>query len=100
MLPKNNGPHISYTFVPSSLMRFLALIRLAFSQEKTKALTITPAITAIARSKTTVSPETKIKTMRSETGILFIILKLDQAKVPITTINITPTNAAIGTCSM
>ena len=100
ILPKNNGPHISYTLVPSSLIRFLALIRLAFSQEKTKALTITPAITAMARSKITVSPETKINTIRSATGILFIILKLDQAKVPITTINITPTKAAIGTCSM
>ncbi len=33
-------------------------------------------------------------------GILFIILKLDHANVPITTINITPTNAAIGTCSI
>ena len=54
----------------------------------------------MARSKITVSPETKINTIRSATGILFIILKLDQAKVPITTINITPTKAAIGTCSM
>ena len=75
-------------------------MRLAFSHENTNALTITPTITAIAKSKITVRPETKIKTMRSEIGILFMILKLDQAKVPITTINITPTNAAIGTCSI
>lgn len=100
ILPKNKGPQISYTFVPSSLKRFLALIFLALSQAKTSAETITPAITAIAKSKITVKAETKIKTKTSDFGILLIILKLDQANVPITTINITPTKAAIGTCSI
>ena len=42
----------------------------------------------------------KHKRIDFRTGILFIILKLDQAKVPITTINMTPTNAAMGICSM
>ena len=44
--------------------------------------------------------ETKINTKRSVLGILLRILKLDHANVPITTINITPTKAAIGTCSI
>ena len=44
--------------------------------------------------------DTNINTNTSVFGILLIILKLDHAKVPITTINITPTNAAIGTCSI
>ena len=100
MLPKNKGPQISYTLAPSSRMRFLALILLAFSQAKTNAETITPEITAIAKSKITVSADTKINTKISVLGILFKILKLDQANVPITTINITPTRAAIGTCSI
>ena len=81
-------------------MRLRALIRLAFSHENTKALIITPAMTAIAKSNITVKAETATKTITSLKGILFKILKLLQAKVPITTINITPTNAAIGTCSM
>ena len=81
-------------------MCFLALIRFAFSQEKTNADTITPARTAIARSNITVSEETIIKTKASVNGILFSILKLDHAKVPITTINMTPTKAAIGICSI
>ena len=100
MLPKNKGPHISYTLVPSSLIRFRARIRFAFSLENTRALTITPEITAIAKSKKTVIDETNISTNTSVFGILLIILKLDHAKVPITTINITPTNAEIGTCSI
>ena len=86
--------------MPSSRIRFLARIRFAFSHENTKALIITPAITAIAKSKITVNAETATKTITSLFGILFKILKLDQAKVPITTINITPTKAAIGTCSI
>ena len=81
-------------------MRFRARIRFAFSQENTSALTITPEITAIAKSKKTVIDETNINTNTSVLGILLIILKLDHAKVPITTINITPTKAAIGTCSI
>ena len=86
--------------MPSVLIRFRARIRFAFSQEKTNALTITPETTAIAKSKNTVTVETKISTKTSAIGILLIILKLDQANVPITTINITPTNAAMGTCSI
>ena len=81
-------------------MRFRARIRFAFSQEKTSALTITPEITAIAKSKNTVIEDTSINTNTSVLGILLMILKLDHAKVPNTTINITPTRAAIGTCSI
>ena len=61
---------------------------------------ITPAITAIARSCHTVIAETLMSTNASAFGILPIILKLLQAKVPITTINITPTRAAIGMSSI
>lgn len=100
MDPKKSGPQISYTLVPSFLKCLRARIRLAFSQEKTKPLTITPASTAMARSKITVNADTSIKTKTSVFGILFSILKLLQAKVPITTINITPTRAAMGTCSI
>ena len=75
-------------------------MRFAFSQAKTSALIIIPAITATARSKITVSIETLINTNASLKGILFNILKLLQAKVPTTTINITPTRAAMGTCSI
>ena len=85
---------------PSSRKRLRARIRFAFSQENTKALIITPAITAIAKSKITVNAETAIRTITSLNGILLRILKLLQANVPITTINITPTRAAIGTCSI
>ena len=75
-------------------------MRLAFSQEKTKEDTITPANTAIAKSNITVSPVTKTMTITSARGTLFQTFKLLHAKVPITTINITPTKAAIGTISM
>ena len=61
---------------------------------------ITPAITATAKSCQTVMAETAINTMASDNGILLRILKLLQAKVPMTTINMTPTNAAIGICSI
>ena len=81
-------------------MRCRARMRFALSHEKTNALIITPAITAMAKSKTTVKEDTATKTITSVRGILFKILKLLQAKVPITTINITPTRAAIGTCSI
>ena len=96
MDPKNNGPHISYTLVPSSLILLRALIMVAFSHAKTSAEIITPAITAIAKSCHTVMAETVMRTKASDFGIFLIILKLLHAKVPITTINITPTNAAIG----
>ena len=54
----------------------------------------------MAKSSRTVTVETTTKINASLRGILFIIRKLLQAKVPITTINITPTKAAIGICSM
>jgi len=63
--PKNRGPQISYTLVPSSLKRLRALILVAFFQANTKALIITPAITAMARSCQTVMAETAIKTIAS-----------------------------------
>ena len=81
-------------------MRLRALIIVAFFQANTKADIMTPAITATAKSFQTVIAETAIKTIASDKGIFLIILKLLQAKVPITTINITPTSAAIGICSI
>ena len=44
--------------------------------------------------------ETVMSTNASDFGILPMILKLLQAKVPITTINITPTRAAYGISSI
>jgi hypothetical protein len=56
-----------------------------------------PEITAIARSQVaTVITVTATKTKASDFGILFNIFNVGQANVPITTININPTNAAIG----
>ena len=43
---------------------------------------------------------TAMSTKASAAGIFLMILKLDQANVPMTTMNITPTNAAIGICSI
>ena len=43
---------------------------------------------------------TSTTTKASDLGIFVIILRLDHAKVLITTINITPTRAAIGICSI
>ena len=54
----------------------------------------------MAKSKKTVTTETITSTTASDTGIFFMIRKLDQANVSITIINITPTKAAIGTCSI
>ena len=59
-----------------------------------------PEITAIARSKNTVITVTRTTTKASAFGIFDIILRLDQANVFITTINITPTSAAIGIISI
>ena len=86
--------------VPSSFNLLRALIIVAFFQANTIAEIITPAITATAKSFQTVIPETMTITKASEKGILFKIRKLLQANVPITTINITPTKAAIGICSI
>ena len=98
--PKNSGPQISYTLVFSSFIRLRARIIVAFFHANTSAEIITPAITATARSTYTVMADTAIKTKASANGILFMIRKLDQANVPTTTINITPTSAAIGICSI
>ena len=73
---------------------------MAFFHANTNADIITPTITAIARSCQTVMAETVIRTMASEIGIFLIILKLLHANVPITTMNITPTSAAIGIFSI
>ena len=43
---------------------------------------------------------TAINTNASDFGILLMIRKLLHANVPMTTMNITPTNAAIGICSI
>ena len=84
----------------SFFIRLRARIIVAFFHANTSAEIITPAITAIARSTYTVIADTAIKTKASANGILFMIRKLDQANVPTTTINITPTSAANGICSI
>ena len=61
---------------------------------------ITPTTTAIAKSSATVTAVTTIMTRPSERGTLRKMRKECQANVPITTMNITPTNAAIGICSI
>ena len=61
---------------------------------------MTPTKTAMAKSSNTVTVETTTKIKASFRGILLMILKLLQANVPMTTMNITPTKAAIGICSM
>ena len=43
---------------------------------------------------------TKTITITSELGIFLKVLKLAHSKVPIATINIKPTRAAIGSCSI
>ena len=79
--------------MPSSLNVLRARILFAFSQENTKALTITPAITAIAKSNNTVNNDTNSNTNKSVLGILLKILKLFQANVPI--LNLTELNRII-----
>ena len=62
--------------------------------------TITPTTTATAKSSATVTTVTKIITRASDLGTLVKSRIEFHAKVPITTINITPTNAAIGISSI
>ena len=93
---KRSMPGIIYTS-----LYFLALILFALSQANTKAEMITPINTAKAKlCKTTVIKVTKIITKISDLGILLKALKLAHSKVPIATITITPTKAAIGTSSI
>ena len=74
---------------------------MALSQAKTKAEIITPIKTAKAKlCNKIVITATSIPTNISCFGILLIILKLIHSKVPIATITITPTRAAIGNCSI
>ena len=73
---------------------------MAFSHANTNEETTTPANTAIAISKITVKPVTNTITITSDFGTLLNTLNVLQAKVPITTINMTPTKAAMGTCSI
>ncbi len=76
-------------------------MRLALSQAKTKAEIITPIKTAKARlCIKIVIKATKTPTKISCLGILLIIRKLIHSKVPMATINITPTKAAIGNFSI
>ena len=75
-------------------------ICLACSQANTSAEIITPTTTATARSVATVTADTVTRIKASLRGTLPTILKLDHSKVPITTINITPINAARGICSI
>lgn len=80
-----------------SSILLLAEICSAFFQAKTSAEIMTQAITAIARSHVmTVIHVTAIITKASLFGILLSILSVGQAKVPITTINISQTKAASG----
>ena len=74
----------------------MACILLAEFQANTNADTITPTTTATARSSATVTTVTRIITSASDFGTFVNSLNEFHAKVPITTINITPTNAAIG----
>ena len=99
---KNNGPSISYTLAPVSVTEGLswALILEADFQANTKAENITPTTTATARSSKTVTTVTRIITKASLFGTKNNIFSEFQAKVPITTINITPTSAAIGIISI
>ncbi len=79
----------------------MARILLALSQAKTKAEIITPIKTAKAKlCNTIVINATTIPTKISCFGILLMILKLAHSNVPIATIIITPTKAAIGNCSI
>ena len=80
--------------------RSTALIFIAEFQANTKAETITPTRTATAKSSRTVTTVTKIITSASDFGIFVIRLIELQANVPITTMNITPTKAAIGIASI
>mmetsp|Transcript_33902 Transcript_33902/g.74209 ORF Transcript_33902/g.74209 Transcript_33902/m.74209 type:complete len:320 (+) Transcript_33902:593-1552(+) len=56
-----------------------------------------PATTAMARSLTTVTRETRTMTTASERGILRMSRRLDHAKVDSQTTNMMPTSEAIGT---
>lgn len=76
------------------------VIREADFQAKTKAETITPTITAIAKSSRTVTTVTKTITKASDFGTTNNNFIEFHAKVPTTTINITPTKAAIGISSI
>ena len=69
----------------------------AFFQSNTRAEIMTPATTARARlSEITVIAVTAIITKASLLGIFGSILNVGQAKVPITTINMSQTSAASG----
>ena len=95
--PKNNGPQISY-LAPFSLMRLRARIRTALSQANFWCAhdnTGNHCYGQIQNGDGT-SDEYKSNGCRDFPNDS----KVDQANVPMTTINITPTNAAIGICSI
>ena len=61
---------------------------------------MTPTTTATARSLNTVTTVTSTITIASVSGMRRMIFSVCQAKVPITTMNMTPTSAASGICSI
>ncbi len=76
-------------------------MRVALSQAKASAAIITPINTARARLCTKIVTSVTVSiTKTSIFGNLVNALKLAHSKVPIDTINISPTSAAIGTCSI
>ena len=84
-----------------SSVYFFACIASAFFQAKFSAEIITHAITASAKSPLiTVIAVTATITIASLNGIFGKSLNVGQAKVPITTINISPTSAASGMIAM
>ena len=83
----------------SSTLSFASICWACF-QANTSADTITPTITAIAKSATTVIPDTSTIIKASDIGILRNIRKEAHSNVPRTTINITPTKAASGIISI
>ena len=77
-----------------------AWMRVALFQAYASADTITPTITAMAKSVNTVTIVTNTMTRASVSGIRRRMVTLCQANVPMTTMNITPTRAASGICSI
>ena len=61
---------------------------------------MTPTTTAMARSSMTVTNVTTMITSASARGTISMLLMECQAKVPITTMNITPVKAAMGIISI
>ena len=93
-------PFNSYVFQPFLLLGIVTSIIFACSQAKTKAETMTPKITAIARSAIIVTAPTRRPTKMSFLGTLPNRRKLPHSKVFSATTNITPISAARGIISI